>query len=263
MKWDITYRVEENVTKEGELMDIFHFEVKIDDGNMHNFEYDVIRGDEELYISGNPPRWSNSPYSQTRRKKLRLASKVWQVGWYIPDSKHWDPKWCKWGGWHDITKHILENKRQLENYIPDLLAQSMYIKAKEKKFNISDVDIIVPVPNHCLDDNSCAVSISKKLQKIMEANGIVVEHQNLLRKEIPDELKHLSHGEKEEFYSKNNVYKFLENYRGINYLHDKKVMLVDDVITQGYAAGRCLEELANQGAEDLCFYSVATTKRRS
>ena len=48
----------------------------------------------------------------------------------------------------------------------------------------------------------------------------------------------------------------------MGYLRGKKIMLVDDVITQGYAAGRCLEELSNQGAEDLCFYSVATTKRR-
>ena len=66
--------------------------------------------------------------------------------------------------------------------------------------------------------------------------------------------------EKEKFYSENQLYEFNKKYSGTRFLHGKKVILVDDVVTQGYAAGQCLKELSNQGAEDLCFYSVGTTK---
>ena len=133
--FEVLTTVDENVSTPGGQIDIFRFEVKFDNGNTLNFKYEVIIPIEDLYISGNFPKWSNSPYSQTRREKLRLASsKVWQVGWYIAKSKHRDPKWCKWGGWHDITWQILENKRQLENHIPCLLALSMYVKAKREKF---------------------------------------------------------------------------------------------------------------------------------
>ena len=72
----------------------------------------------------------------------------------------------------------------------------------------------------------------------------------------------MSPDEKEEFYSKNKLYEFREDLAGMGYLRGKKVILVDDVVTQGYAAEQCLKELSNQGVENLCFYCVATTKMR-
>ena len=98
-------RVDDNVSTPGGQIDIFRFEVKFDNGNTLNFKYEVIIPIEDLYISGNFPKWSNSPYSQTRREKLRLASsKVWQVGWYLPTTK-----FSGSAGYHHITNHICLN----------------------------------------------------------------------------------------------------------------------------------------------------------
>ena len=68
---------------------------------------------------------------------------------------------------------------------------------------------------------------------------------------------------KKSFIQKNKLYEFREDRAGMGYLRGKKVILVDDVVTQGFAAGQCLEELSNQGAENLCFYSVTTTKMKT
>lgn len=258
MKFSVTHRVEENVERPGGSIDILYFTVKFDNGSLLNFEYEFLPRDVD-YIFGNYPTRQFSSYSQAREKKLSLASSnIWQMGWYLPTS---NPKFGYSPRYHSITKHILDNKHPVEDYIPHLLALSMYVKAKKENFDIFDVDIIVPVPNFCLDDYSGAVSISKELRKIMIKNGAnILDYENLLKKTIDKEAKRMSPDEKEEFYSKNKLYEFNKKYSGIRLLHGKKVILVDDVITHGYAAEQCLKELSNQGAEDLCFYSVATTK---
>ncbi len=258
MKFSVTHRIEENVETPGGVIDILKFEVKFDNGNLRNFKYEFLSRDVD-YITGNYPYRKFSSYSQTREKKLSLASSnVWQVGWYLPTHKFGNSP-----SYHDITKHILDNKHPVEDYIPYLLALSMYVKAKKENFDIFDANsiVIVPVPNFGLDDNTGAVSISKELRKIMIENGAnVLDYENLLKKTIDKEAKHMKVDEKEEFYSKNKLYEFNKKYSGISLLRGKKVILVDDVITHGYAAEQCLKELSNQGADDLCFYSVATTK---
>jgi len=257
MKFSVTHRVEENVETPGGSIDILYFTVKFDSGNLLNFEYEFLPRDVD-YIFGNYLTRQFSSYSQTRKKKLSLASNIWQMGWYLPTS---NPKFGYSPRYHNITKHILDNKHPVEDYIPHLLALSMYIKAKKENFDIFDADIIVPVPNFHLNDNTSAVSISKELTKIMNKNGARIEFkENLLKKTKDIEAKKMSPDEKEEFYSKNKLYEFNKKYSGIRFLHGKKVILADDVITHGYAAEQCLKELSNQGAEHLCFYSVATTK---
>lgn len=256
MKCNVTHRMEENIEHK---IDILNFVLKFDNGYTLNFKYEFLPTKVD-YIDGNFSGRKYSEYSQTRKKKLSLASSnVWQVGWYLPTTKfHGSP------GYHHITKHILENKHQLQNYVPYLLALSMYIKAEREGFDIFDANVIVPVPNFCLDDNSGAVSISNELAKIMNEKGAhITFKENLLKKTKDIEAKKMSPDEKEEFYSKNKLYEFQEDLAGMGYLRGKKVILVDDVVTQGFAAGQCLEELSNQGAENLCFYSVATTKMRT
>ena len=111
--------------------------------------------------------------------------------------------------------------------------------------------------NFDLNNNSRAVSISKKLAKIMKIlGGQTIIQQNLLKKTKNIEEKMMPLHEKEELYSKNKLYEFREGLAGMGYLRGKKIILVDDVVTQGYAAEQCLKELSNQGADDLCFYSV-------
>ena len=136
----------------------------------------------------------------------------------------------------------------------------MYHSAKKYEFGIFDADFIVPVPNFDLNNDTVAVSISKQLVKIMNDKGHNVEFKNLLIKTQDVKTHKMNWMEKEKFYSKNKLYEFREDLAGMGYLRGKKVILVDDVVTQGFAAEQCLKELSNQGTENLCFYSVGTTK---
>ena len=223
MKFSVTHRIEENVETPGGVIDILKFEVKFDNGNLRNFKYEFLSRDVD-YIAGNYPNRQFSSYSQTREKKLSLASSnVWQVGWYLPTHKFGNSP-----SYHDITKHILDNKHPVEDYIPYLLALSMYVKAKKENFDIFGANsiVIVPVPNYFEDDNSGAVSISKELRKIMIENGAnVLDYENLLKKTLPKEAKKMSGNEKEEFYSKNKLYEFRENIRELTSFVVKKLFL--------------------------------------
>ena len=195
------------------------------------------------------------PGSEDRRKRLSLASpNIWQVGWYLPTGKFRGSP-----NYHEITNHILKNKEQGEKYAK-YLAYAMYHKAEKYKFGIFDANFIVPVPNFDLNDDTVAVSISKQLVKIMNDKGHNVEFQNLLIKTKNVKTHGMNRIEKEKFYSENQLYEFNKKYSGRRFLHGKKVILVDDVVTQGFAAEQCLKELSNQGTENLCFYSVGTTK---
>ena len=79
MKFSVTHRVEENVETPGGSIDILYFTVKFDSGNLLNFEYEFLPRDVD-YIFGNYLTRQFSSYSQTRKKKLSLASNIWQMG---------------------------------------------------------------------------------------------------------------------------------------------------------------------------------------
>ena len=253
MTYIISSKVEPKEVPKGQI-DCHRITITEDGINKFEFEHEFLPD----YVDYDIGHWKGYPGGEDRRRRLSLASNVWQVGWYLPPYKFGSPEK------YDLTNHILENKSQLENYVPRLLALSMYIKAEREKFDIFDTHVIVPVPNFCLDDNSGAVSISNELAEIMREKGArIIFKENLLKKTMDIEAKHMIPSEKEEFYSKHTLYEIHEDFAGMGYLRGKKVMLVDDVITHGYAVEQCLKALSNQGAEDLCFYSVATTKMRT
>ena len=249
MTYNISSKVEPKETPKGQI-DCHRITITEDGINKFEFEHEFLPD----YVDYDIGHWKGYPGGEDRRRRLSLASNIWQVGWYLPPYKFGSPEK------YDLTNHILKNKKP-QVFYARLLALSMYVKAKKENFGIFDANIIVPVPNFRLDDNSSAVSISKELAKIMNENGTrITFKENLLKKTKDVEAKKISPDKKEEFYSKNKLYEFQEDLAGMGYLRGKKVILVDDVVTQGYAAEQCLKELSNQGAEDLCFYSVGTTK---
>jgi predicted amidophosphoribosyltransferase len=194
---------------------------------------------------------SNSNYSNNRKNRLSSATDVWQVGYYIP-SKYENAK-------NDhLTQQILKNK---EHCRPHILAIGMYSLATKKKFPIFDVDIIAPIPNFEKSPfkNNKAVSIARYLTLAMQKNGHnrVVFKENLLRKTMNVTTKHMHPAEKESFYAKNQLYEFNENSGNIS---GKKILLIDDVVTQGFTAEQCLNELAKNNPSALYFYAAGTTK---
>lgn len=193
---------------------------------------------------------SSSEFNK-RRNRLTSATDVWQLGYYIPIKYEHSER-------DRLSQQIISNK---EHNCPDTLSIAMYSLAKEKKFPIFDVDIIAPIPNFKTDPfrKNKAFSIAKYLTLLMQKNGHkqVVFNENLLRKTMNVTTKHMHPAEKESFYAENQVYEFNDKSENIS---GKKILLIDDVITQGFTAEQCLNEIAKNNPSSLYFYAAATTK---
>ena len=199
--------------------------------------------------SGRP---SNDEFGEKRKNKLSAATGVWEVGWYIPSKKY--PEEFKSDA---LTQQIWQNKEHSE---PEILAIAMYCVAKNKEYPIFDIDIIAPVPNHENDRHKdCkAVSIGKYLTEILKKNGNdnVKFNRHLLIKNIDMKTKGMGTAQKESFYGNNQVYSINKDSGNLN---GGKILLVDDVITQGFTAEQCLNSLEGKASE-LYFYAAGTTK---
>ena len=109
-----------------------------------------------------------------------------------------------------------------------------------------------------------AVSIGKALSSHLASdhndnpkkNNKKNEFQNCLKKIVDIKNKNMNTKEKQNFYDKNTVYEFNEKVD----ITGKKILLIDDVVTQGFTAAQCLKELKNAGAKELCFYAAGNTK---
>ena len=201
------------------------------------------------YLSGN---YTNSSYTSQRAERLNIVNgNTWQVGHYIPAERPWAKD-------NELTQIILRNKHA---DFSTFLAVCMYIKAKEKNFPLLDADVIVPVPNFDTSENVKAPSIAKKLARIMnnESFGETAKYQNVLNKKINKQTHSMSWEEKKTFYAENQVYEFNSNCD----IHEKNVILIDDVVTAGFSAKQCLNELKKNGASKVSFYATATTQLRS
>ena len=197
-------------------------------------------------------RISNDELGEKRKSKLSAATGVWEVGWYIPSKKY--PEEFKSDA---LTQQIWQNK---EKIAPEILAIAMYCVAKNKEYPIFDIDIIAPIPNHENDRyKDCkAVSIGTYLTEILKKNGNdnVKFNRHLLIKNIDMKTKGMGTAQKESFYGNNEVYSINKDSGNLN---GKKILLVDDVITQGFTAEQCLNSLAGKASE-LYFYAAGTTK---
>ena len=203
------------------------------------------------YKTGRRDGHSYSNYLNDRKNRLSSATYVWQLGYYIPKKYEHSER-------DNLSQQILSNK---EHHNPDILTIAMYSLATRKKFPIFDVDIIAPVPNFeksPFKDNK-AVSIAKHLTLVMQKHGHnrVVFKENLLKKTMDVTTKYMHPAEKESFYAKNQVYEFNDKSENIS---GKKILLIDDVVTQGFTAEQCLNEIAKNNPSSLYFYAAATTK---
>ena len=177
MMYDISYKVKAKEVPKGQI-DCLCITA---DGS--KYEYEFLPD----YVHYDIGHWKEYSGSEARRKRLSLASNIWQVGWYLPPYKFGRPEN------YDLTNHILKNKETDEYAF--LLALSMYVKAKDHRYNfdIFDADVIVPVPNFDLNNNSRAVSISKKLANIMKIiGGQTIIQQNLIQHKKNIKLNYLA-----------------------------------------------------------------------
>ena len=233
------------------------------DGQKYPVSYELIRPSGFDYRIGAK---NNARSASSRGPRLNFARYVQQLGYYeIGYTKNFysaSPS--------DLSNHIRLNKDNLEksghpsNLIPNLLADALYQKAKKYFPELFDADVIVPVPNYYkLDKESKetkAVSIAKHLSKIfLKDEKKDVPCEMVLSKVKDVETKDRSLAEREAIYANHDVYGFNSEFADI--VRGKNIVLIDDVVTQGFVARECLLALKNH-VSNIYFYCPGTTEKK-
>jgi len=191
-----------------------------------------------------------NPEQKTRRRsRLKDAGQnVWQMGIYFPHSKF--PEKHKTS---DLAQHIIKNKT--DDSSSGKIALGMYLTAKERNFEIFNVDYIVPIPNF-RNENVKAVSIANALSNIInEKEKKIIPVKKVLIKTRDIDTKGMTQLDKDKFFEENQIYQFSPTLD----IRGKTILLVDDIVTSGNAAKQCMAELKKAGVNQICFYCATTT----
>ena len=150
-----------------------------------------------------------------------------------------------------FTRMIILNKKE-NPQVAILIAQKITKFLEENKIQ-TNYDLIVPVPNHpqSYPKDSRAVSIAKQLGNIMK----IEYNPDVLEKLTNIGMKNYSQYFKSEIYRIWRLYKLNPDINIAN----KKILLVDDVITQGNTIRNCMCELKKGNPESITVICAAKT----
>ncbi|MDO4975410.1 MAG: ComF family protein [Alphaproteobacteria bacterium] len=144
---------------------------------------------------------------------------------------------------------IIKIKNQGDNYIAKSCAQRLL-----KKYNelFSNADFITPVPSHwsriIKRGYNPASIIALELSK---TSGIT--YKNLLVK-----TKRTGYQKKKNF--KERLENVKDTFKCKENIHDKTIILVDDVFTTGSTLNSCSQALYKAGSKNIYCLTIATTK---
>lgn len=197
---------------------------------------------------GNPNRWLTNGELKCHEwylhEKLADIDRCCQVGYYYKKSSR------QFQHENDIlTGHILKIKKQwnLEQGYAKPLGIAMYLTIKNHFPFMLDADIIVPIPNHPEDTHrdAKAVALANELQIQFRLDNRSIECIPALQK-----VKNIS----TQGYSRDEKEIIVEDMFEINpsfSVEKKKIILIDDVLTNGIIKGKCASLLKHNGAEKV------------
>jgi len=144
---------------------------------------------------------------------------------------------------------IMKIKKQADNYVAKICANKLYRKYNEL---FTNADFIVPVPSHWIRilkrGYNPANIIAYELSKISGT-----KYMNLLKR-IRRTKYQKEKNFKERLENVKNAFKCKEN------LHNKSIILVDDVFTTGATLNSCSKALHSSGCKNIYCLTIATTK---
>jgi len=195
---------------------------------------------------GNPNRWldNNEPICHERYLHNRLVDidRCCQIGYYYKKSA------LQFKHENDIlTGHILKLKKHWNLDYAAPIGIAMYLTIQNHFPFMLDADAIVPVPNHPDDEHNTvkAVAMANELEAQFRSDSRSIECIHALQKVKNISTQGLSRDEKEIMVE--DMFKI----NSANSVKDKKIILVDDVLTNGIIKGKCASLLKENGADKV------------
>ncbi|MDE1818314.1 MAG: hypothetical protein KGI19_06900 [Thaumarchaeota archaeon] len=148
-----------------------------------------------------------------------------------------------------LTGHILKVKKYWNAIYAKPLGKAMFLLIKHRIPDLLDADMIVPVPNHIEDEHrdAKAVALAYELEENFKLNGKSAKVTNALKKVLNVSTHGLSRDQKEIEVEK-GMFEFNNNVSVSN----KKIILVDDVLTNGIIKGKCASLIKENGSDKIC-----------
>lgn len=222
-----------------------HIEVfqMVDTTKYSNGIYTII-SPQVCNLCGNPNVLdSNVCHEFYLHEKLAQIDSVFQIGYYYSAAVRQFMKQ------NDIlTEHILKLKILKNKIYAKPLGKALYLLIKSRLEPLLSADMIVPVPNHIDDPNRDvkAVALAEELAAQFNSDNKNIEIQHAIRKVINISTHGLSRDQKE-IVVENGMFEF-DDKKSIK---DKKIILVDDVLTNGIIKGKCASILRENGAQKI------------
>lgn len=146
-----------------------------------------------------------------------------------------------------LSSDILHLKKHWKKHYAIPLGIAMYTIIENQFSHLFEADVIIPVPNHPDDPNAeaKAVALSAELHNQFKIHDHDIELIDGLQKLQNISTQGLTRDEKEELAE--NMFKFNNTVS----VKGKKIILVDDVITNGIFKGKCASLLKENGAEKV------------
>lgn len=142
-----------------------------------------------------------------------------------------------------------QNKRSIGIFLGEVVGQLI-----KNDSDFSTADVLVPVPLHKIRLRERGYNQSELIAKgVSNATGIKVIGDLLIRTRNTETQTKLNFEERKE----NVKDAFFVNRKYKNFVIDKKVIVVDDVITTGSTINECAKALAMAGASEVLALSVA------
>ena len=195
-----------------------------------------------------------SSYFYKLREKKRTISKK-----FLDNARHYVGNYYSWNRNPDeylkdpLTKDIIKNKNEINGIFPAQNISKLMCDYLTDNA-LGNFDCVIPVGNH--PDNSeqltGAVSIAQELSKLLN-----VECCDVLKKTLNIKARTIPNTNKREFWDNNDLYVF----SGSHEIKDKKILLVDDIITHDYTMTQCIYQLGYESPKDITVLCAGRTMK--
>ncbi|MDR1488137.1 MAG: ComF family protein [Holosporales bacterium] len=152
--------------------------------------------------------------------------------------------------YNNISKKVVMRiKKEADEHVAKVCANLLYKRYGDL---IADVDTIIPVPLH----------FSRLLRRGFNQSSIIAKHISKLST-IPLSFTELKRIKKTDYQKNKTIEQRKNNTKGAFIAHssckNKRILLVDDVITTGATISECSKTLKEEGAKSVVYLTIATT----